>query len=450
MYQYFTPEGEFYVGDCMPFWHDGVFHLYYLLDQEHHKARGGLGCHQWAHASTRDLVHWEHHPLALPVEHEWEGSICTGSVYWHEGLYCAFYATRMPNWDQHLCLAASEDGIHFEKAASNPFASPEAGYSPKHYRDPVVFRDESTGLFHLLASAELEHYAIPERGGCLAHLVSADLRDWRLEEPFLIPGYMGIPECPDYFEWNGWYYLIFSNYGVARYRRSRNPLGPWEAPPVDSFDGPMSRVMKTAQFGGKRRIGAAFVPCVEGDRDDGGMLYAGNVVFREIIQEADGTLWSGFVPEMTPVVSGEGRQAELASVEGLEVRAMGNFAPDVHIKARLVPHDQTAAYGFCVRGEGNFASGYQIRLSPQSHCVEICRTNAGPNPELSRHAVVGVDGLDEAVSVEVTCQGDIVDVCVNGRHCLVARLPELRGGRVSLFCQNGAVRCEGLWVTSLV
>jgi len=56
------------------------------------------------------------------------------------------------------------------------------------------------------------------------------------------------PECPDYFAWNGWYYLLFSSDGVTHYRIAHQPLGPWTRPAVDSFDGPAARVMKTAAF----------------------------------------------------------------------------------------------------------------------------------------------------------------------------------------------------------
>ncbi|MBM3190199.1 MAG: glycosyl hydrolase, partial [Chloroflexi bacterium] len=189
--QYFKPEGDYYVGDCMPFFHEGVFHLFWLLDEKHHQARGGLGGHQWAHASSPDLVHWEHHPLALAIEHDWEGSICTGSVFFHEGVYYAFYATRMPDRTQHLSLATSADGISFTKTAPNPFASPPVGYSPMHYRDPVVFAELGSGRFHMLVTACLEDYAVAGRGGCLAYLVSHDLRSWEVQEPFLVPGYEG-------------------------------------------------------------------------------------------------------------------------------------------------------------------------------------------------------------------------------------------------------------------
>ncbi|HEX2972978.1 MAG TPA: LamG-like jellyroll fold domain-containing protein, partial [Tepidisphaeraceae bacterium] len=77
--QYFRPHNQFNVGDTLPFFHDGTFHFYYLQDRGHHTAKGGQGAHQWAHASSRDLVHWVQHPLAIPITQELEGSICTGS-----------------------------------------------------------------------------------------------------------------------------------------------------------------------------------------------------------------------------------------------------------------------------------------------------------------------------------------------------------------------------------
>ena len=208
--QYWRPRGHnTSVGDCMPFFHDGRFHLFYLFDRRSHKSKWSLGAHQWAHASTTDLIHWEHHPMAIPITGQWEGSICTGSAFYHDGNYYGFYATRKPDRTQHLGLAVSADGIHFEKTEPNPFASPVPPYRPGPYRDPTVFRDERTGLFHLLVTAELADPPLAGRGGCLAHLVSSDLKTWEVEEPFIVPGYAGHqPECPDYFEWHGWYYLV--------------------------------------------------------------------------------------------------------------------------------------------------------------------------------------------------------------------------------------------------
>lgn len=44
--QYFKPHQEnLSVGDCMPFFHNSVFHLFYLLDEDHHCKNDGLVGH---------------------------------------------------------------------------------------------------------------------------------------------------------------------------------------------------------------------------------------------------------------------------------------------------------------------------------------------------------------------------------------------------------------------
>ncbi len=38
-------------------------------------------------------------------EHDWECSLCTGSVFHHDSTFYAFYATRRKDWSEHLSLA---------------------------------------------------------------------------------------------------------------------------------------------------------------------------------------------------------------------------------------------------------------------------------------------------------------------------------------------------------
>ncbi len=136
--QYFKPEAaNQFVGDCMPFFHDGTFHLFYLLDEDHHRARKGFGGHQWAHVSSTDLILWQHHPLAIAVGDEGDYdylSICTGSVFYHAGIFYGFYATRRVDEagsrGEHLCRARSTDGIQFTKDPANPIVSPGGGRTP--------------------------------------------------------------------------------------------------------------------------------------------------------------------------------------------------------------------------------------------------------------------------------------------------------------------------------
>ena len=77
-------------------------------------------------------------------------------------------------------------------------------------------------------------------------------------------------------------------------------MDPWVRPAVDTFDGTMARVLKTAAFTGDRRIGVAFLGTRQDDRDSGRLQYAGNAVFREIVQQPDGTLRTCWPAEMVP------------------------------------------------------------------------------------------------------------------------------------------------------
>ncbi len=456
--QYFRPEDPFFVGDCMPFFHEGTFHLYYLQDENHHQAKGGLGGHQWAHASSQDLIHWKHFPMAIPCTEDWEGSICTGSTFYHDGTFYGYYATRTLERTEKLSLAISKDGISFEKTQPNPFAIPPTGYSPKHYRDPFIFVDETSGEFNMLVTAALEDYPLYERGGCLLRLTSPDLKNWTAREPFIIPGsragYASIPECPDYFHWNGWYYLVFSLDGKAHYRVSRQPMGPWLRPVVDIFDDSgVAMVMKSAAFTNNRRIGVAYLASRRDDKDNGERLYAGHTLFREIIQHEDGTLGTKFPEEMVPAYSqplhlpttaltnGASTTADtihIQAVEGQAVAMVENVPRNVHISLRVNPAKNSAEFGLWLRGSGRFETGYQLCFLPYEQMVT-----------LNRQSISCVEGLDRPFSVEIILKDDIIDVCVDQRRCLVDRCPELQGDRLFFFCQNGEVSFESIEISPL-
>ena len=452
--QYFKPQGDhLFAGDPMPFFHDGTFHLYYLLDEDHHAARDRLGGHQWAHASSSDLMRWTHHPLAIALTQEWEGSICTGSTLYDGGAFYSFYAVRMRDRSQHLSLATSRDGIHYHKVGPHPFASPPRGYDPQHYRDPFVFRDGRPGLYHMLVTARLENYPVANRGGCLAHLVSSDLATWDARAPFFISGLPDVPECPDYFCWNGWYYLIFSHGGATHYRMSRDPFGPWRRPIVDTFDGEAARVFKTAAFTGGRRIGVAYIGTRKGNKDTGRLQFGGQVVFREIVQQDDGTLGTTFPPEMIPHTGGaaplapvaltanvtvETRRVRLQAQEGLEVAMLEGLPQNARLRITVTPEGDAALVGLSLRGSGHLESGYELRFLPMERRVELLD-----------QAITAVEGLSTTFEVDIILQGDLIDVCINRRRCLINRCSELAGDRLFLFALNAAVTFDGIEVRPL-
>lgn len=56
--QYFNPIGSnLFVGDAIPYFYNDTYYLFWLLDSAHHSSRYGLGGHQWAVSTTKDLKH---------------------------------------------------------------------------------------------------------------------------------------------------------------------------------------------------------------------------------------------------------------------------------------------------------------------------------------------------------------------------------------------------------
>ncbi len=452
--QYFKPAGNQFVGDCIPFYHDGTYYLYWLLDEGHHAALGGLGAHQWAVSTTKDLVNWTHHPIAIGIDEDWEKSICTGSVAYYKGKFYAFYATRLVNGEgkvnEQLSYAVSDDGINFRKQLPNPFYTSAPGYSSRNFRDPKVSVDKD-GTFHLFISSEKEQYIFADGRGCLVHLVSKNLKDWEVREPVL-SGQRHVPECPDYFEWNGWYYLIYGQAGDTYYVKSRSPYGPWIYPGSQTLVEQWNNVVKTAEFTGNRRIAAGWIPSRHENRDWGGELFGGTVVLRELMQLPDGDLITKFPEEAVPQMVGSMQyKLKLADnavrngKDGLTVNAPGamggGYIADVPRNCRITLEMETDGnieeYGLIMRA-GDNADGYSLAFSPDLRTIRLHNTQIGT-----------VDGLAGTVKVDILMKDDIIDASVDGRRCIVNRLPEKSGGYLWFYVKQGSAKFRNIKIYPL-
>ena len=244
------------IGDCMPFSHGGMYRLFYLFDRRHHKSKWGLGAHQWGQIITRDFKTWQTCPMAISIDEQYEGSICTGSVIEHNDNFYAFYAVRMSDRSPaRLTYAVSRDCVHFQK--SGEYITLRPPYEPVSARDPKVFSDDQ-GLFHMLVTTSVNGR------GALAHLVSDNLQDWIQREPFIILDNAAQPECPDYFKFGDYYYLLYGIHGAAHYFYSRNPFGPWAAPVDNIVAHKKLRVPKAAVLN-ERLVFAGFIADSDGN-----------------------------------------------------------------------------------------------------------------------------------------------------------------------------------------
>lgn len=190
-------------------WFDGYFHAFY----QHHPHSPVWGPMHWGHARSRDMVRWEHLPVALAPEGPEDKDGCFSGSAVVEGdtlalIYTGHKFAGQPTDDnlyQVQCLATSTDGLTFQRQGQ--VIDTPAGMH--HFRDPKVWREGDDW-----------YMAVGARRGNVGEVQlyhSADLRHWEYESSIKQAdgslGYMW--ECPDLFSLGGQQILMFSPQGVA-------------------------------------------------------------------------------------------------------------------------------------------------------------------------------------------------------------------------------------------
>ena len=127
----FSREGE-YVKDYFVIKKGRTFHLFYNVgvandtqDWQEPDSEKAFG-----HATSTDLVHWEHHPRVIRVvPGTWEGQVVSApSIVKHKGTYYMVYTGFDDRWlgKQTVGLATSKDLFDWKRCPENPvYTAPE-------------------------------------------------------------------------------------------------------------------------------------------------------------------------------------------------------------------------------------------------------------------------------------------------------------------------------------
>jgi beta-fructofuranosidase len=190
----------------------GEYHVFY----QHHPYDENWGPMHWGHVKSKDLVHWEHLPIALAPGDDCDVDGCfSGSAVDNNGeltlIYTGHHYTdkKQDLFFQNQNIAVSRDGITFEKVGENPVIAEPPSDSAHHFRDPKVWKHHDT-WYMVLGNAT------NEKIGRVILYRSADLRKWEyvgvLAQSDGTLGFMW--ECPDFFELDGKYVLLISPQGI--------------------------------------------------------------------------------------------------------------------------------------------------------------------------------------------------------------------------------------------
>jgi beta-fructofuranosidase len=457
------------IGDCVPFYWRGQYHLFYLRGFESafvsSDARWlGSG---WYHLVSDDLINWRELPMAFgpgPVGSRDFSCCATGSIVERNGTFHAFY----PGFNMEsvpfsaVCHARSSDLIHWEKdPASSILSADPRWYDPTiGFGDSFCFWNEEAGEYWMLLTSFLASGPRQQRG-CLALATSPDLAQWETHPPFWSPG-LELLEVVRLFRLGSRWYLTFNqrtNGRMAVMVRSADTLrGPWRAQDdgqLDSAHWYAGTTLTTKE----RCYALGWVPTLAGNQPDGAWEWGGHMSTpRELLPAADGRL----CVRCPPVVLEQFRSGREEALSALSKACRGDWTVDAHgaectvpdslgyvllpplsspglLEAQVTLGPSTQRAGFLLRTKPDLSRGYALLLEPAHNRVVVehwPRPNHQP-PALSR---VFSFTPGETIHCRILLSGTVMEAFVDDQIVLSTRLYAAETLPCGLIVQEGTAR----------
>jgi fructan beta-fructosidase len=201
-------------------YYKGVYHLFY----QYHPNSSVWGPMHWGHATSTDLVHWKHEPIALYPDSI--GTIFSGSAVLDVNNTSGFGKKGV----SPLVAIFTQHSHKGEDAGRNDFQNQSIAYSldngkswTKYTGNPVIrnpgikdFRDPKV-IWHTSSKRWIMTLAVANK---VQWYTSPDLKNWTYASEFgsTVGAHGGVWECPDLFsmQYNGktiWVLLVNMNPG---------------------------------------------------------------------------------------------------------------------------------------------------------------------------------------------------------------------------------------------
>jgi len=217
------PRANWMNDPCAPRFHRGQYHMFF----QYNPNAAVWGDMHWNHATSPDLIHWKHQPIALsPTPGSYDAFGCfTGSVLPGAAVPTILYTgvtktepetIRGEGIHEVQCLATSTDpDLRVWKKLDKPvIEAPPPGLSVTGFRDPCPWKDGD--IWYLGVGSGFTRI-----GGAVLLYRSSDGRNWEYLHPLAQGkwngGTMSNPvdtgemwECPDFFPLGGKHVLLYS------------------------------------------------------------------------------------------------------------------------------------------------------------------------------------------------------------------------------------------------
>jgi len=418
-------------------YHDGWYHLFY----QHNPYGDSWGSMHWGHARSRDLVYWEHLPIALwPSEEKGEGHCYSGCAATNRlAEPMLFYTSVPPEKGRHQQWAAlgDADWINWRKHPANPLLALETHGGPEFegdWRDPFVFR--SHGRTFLAVGAKLTEADGGDPAVALYEATAPALARWSYRGILLRHPREGVGfcECPNFFSVGGRWVLLTSTFAPVEYF-------------VGDFD-PET---------------CAFKWQATGVIDHTMQFYASNVLFGPagrcillgwVREFPEGQGWNGCLslPRVLSI-GADGRPVQKPLPELSALRGKHAGVADMHLaeESRTVEGLSAASLEALVEIEPGSAERFGVALALEGG-QELARVSCegGELDVAGARFPFELRADEDALRVHLFLDRSVLDVFVNERECVTRVLEhgDEEAG-VQLFAEGGAARARSADVWEL-
>ena len=447
-----------WVGDAMPYYDNGKFHVFFLHDARDGKA----GFHPIHKFVTSNMVDYNYEGLMVNYadKEDQDLAIGTGSVVKVGDTYYCYYtghnylfpASSKPK--EGIMYATSKDLKTWTKKPGFNMTAP-TGYDRNEFRDPQVFFNEEQKEYWMLVSTRTGNKAV------VALFTSTDpaADNWQLKDPLYTTdndAYFML-ECADVFKWGNQWYLFFSENNrekTTHYRIAPTSAGPWTKPAHDVIDGEYFYAAKTASDG-TNRYAFGWTATKGNKSDNGNKEWAGNLVVHQLKQQTDGTIAAQvpsavealFNKEKTISKSGStGDVSQTGSSYSLKESSsilFDRISGQKKITATVTGIQSGSAFGF-VFGAQTTAdhNAYQVRITEAEDKGSVVRLS-GTGQVTESYVPIKIEPGKEC-QLKVIIDNTVCVVYLDDQVALSARIYSLPNNYWGLFSAKGTIEFKDL------
>lgn len=458
------------MGDVMPFYDDGVMNIYHLKNST---GTNSMFYHPIARLTTSDYIHYTDMGVALDFEEDVssvDAALGTGSFIKDEnGLYHCFYTGHndkageegLPHTEV-IRHATSTDQITWQKDEDFKIYGAKDDYTKNDFRDPYVYRDSIDNCYYMLITTRDKReseIAVIQR--YTAKSLSATAAEWTFKDNFFEndDGTYNM-ECPSYLEYNGYYYLAYSEQGnnrVTHYRYKTSHDDPeWHKFERDSIDAGGFYAGRLEKAGDKLY---AFAWCARlSGGTSGGFDWGGNLVSHELAQKENGELcavmpqnYKDYFNHEAGYKTVDGNEASSFEFDGQKFSAYGMQklgSAVTRMSFEFTVGDLTGNFGLTFGLDG----GYNNRLGSAVLAFEPAQnkiTCYNGVSSILRYgaALTGVSfkfEKDKSYVADVIVDGEVTTLYVNGEVALTVRITDMPGANFAFYSNGTKVEMRGI------